>query len=48
METSSMNRENIIPDFKGNMHQSDDVGWKDGYIIDMAAGFDFEKFSTLS
>ena len=34
---------------KGNMHQSDDVGWKDGYyIVDMAAGFDFEKISTLS
>ena len=34
---------------KGNMHQSDNVGLKDAhYIIDMAAGFHFEKISTVS
>ena len=35
--------------FKGNMHQSGDVGLKDAYYtLDMAAGFHFEKFPTLS
>ena len=30
------------------MHQSEDVGSKDAYyIIDMAAGIHFEKFTTL-
>ena len=34
---------------KGNIQLSEDVGWKDAsYIIDMAAGFYYEKFPTLS